>query len=66
MSAGPANARGSRRRPEVEPPPGLHESNFRKICENGFGDGYNAYAYSMAWFRDHLYVGTSRANLSLL
>ena len=50
--------------PEAEP--GLRESDFRKICPNGFGDGYNAYAYSMALFRDHIYVGTARANLHLL
>ena len=49
-----------------EPQPGLREKDFRKICANGFGDGYNAYAYSMAWFDDHVYVGTSRANLHLL
>ncbi|MBT8419655.1 MAG: hypothetical protein KJO08_02210 [Gammaproteobacteria bacterium] len=49
-----------------EPPPGLRETAFRKICENGFGDGYNAYAYSAVWFREHLYIGTSRANLCLL
>lgn len=45
---------------------GLSFSRFRKICENGFGDGNNAYAHSMAWFRNHLYVGTTRANLCLI
>ncbi len=49
-----------------EPNPGLHKSDFRKICDNGFGNGTNAYAYSMVWFQDHLYVGTGRANLMLL
>jgi hypothetical protein len=49
-----------------EPKPGLRMSHFRKICENGFGDGYNAYAYSMAWFKDHIFVGVGRANLILL
>jgi len=49
-----------------EPKPGLRRANFRKICENGFGDGNNAYAYSSVWFQDHLYVGTGRANLCLL
>jgi hypothetical protein len=48
------------------PVPGLREGDFRKICQNGFGDGHNAYAYSMASFGEHLYVGTSRANLMLL
>ncbi len=46
--------------------PGLREEDFRKVSENGFGDGFNAYAYSMAWFNDHIFVGTSRANLQLL
>ena len=50
----------------AEPGPGLRKRDFRKICANGFGDGHNAYAYSMAWFQDHIYVGTSRANLQLL
>lgn len=49
-----------------EPNPGLSESHFRKISENGFGDGNNAYAYSHAWFKNHLYIGTGRANLCLL
>lgn len=50
--------------PEVKP--GIRESDFQKICQNGFGDGYNAYAYSSAWYKDHLYIGTGRANLCLL
>ncbi len=50
----------------VLPRPGLHERDFRKISKNGFGDGYNAYAYSMAWFNGHIFVGTGRANLQLL
>ncbi|MEC4984480.1 MAG: hypothetical protein SAJ37_22290 [Oscillatoria sp. PMC 1068.18] len=45
---------------------GLREESFRKICPNGFGDGNNAYAHSMAWFKKHLYVGTTRANLCLI
>ena len=45
---------------------GLHRADFRKICVNGFGDGNNAYAHSMAWFKNHIYVGTTRANLCLL
>jgi hypothetical protein len=51
---------------KLEPKCGLSLVNFRKICENGFGDRHNAYAHSMAWFQDHLYVGTTRANLSLI
>lgn len=49
-----------------EPKPGLSLAHFRKVCENGFGDRNNAYAHSMAWFQDHLYVGTTRANLHLI
>jgi len=43
--------------------PGLREDNFRKICVNGFGDPLNAYPHSMMWFKDRLYVATTRANL---
>jgi len=50
----------------AEPQPGLRDSDFTKICENGFGDGFNAYAYSMAWFNDRIFVGVGRANLILL
>jgi hypothetical protein len=49
-----------------EPRPGLRACDFRKISENGFGDGFNAYAYSMSWFNGRLLVGTGRANLILL
>jgi ubiquinone/menaquinone biosynthesis C-methylase UbiE len=41
----------------------LSRRNFRKIAPSGFGDAYNAYPHSMTWFMDHLYVGTTRANL---
>jgi len=33
------------------------------IAQGGFGDGWNAYAHSMAWFQGALYTGTTRANL---
>jgi len=46
--------------------PGLRAENFRRIAGNGFGDQLNAYAHSMAWFRDHIYVGTTRANLCMI
>ncbi len=49
-----------------EPKNGLGLANFRKVCENGFGDGNNAYAHAMGWFEGHLYVGTTRANLALI
>jgi hypothetical protein len=33
----------------------------RAIAENGFGDSRNSYAWSMAWFKGDLYVGTARS-----
>jgi SAM-dependent methyltransferase len=42
----------------------LTRADFRKVSANGFGDRGNAYAHSMAWFKNHLYVGTTRANLA--
>jgi hypothetical protein len=56
-----------RKRPfEPAPPPGLRFENFRQICENGFGDGHNSFAHSMAWFKNHLYVGTTRSNFCMI
>jgi len=46
--------------------PGFSRENFRLIAHGGFGDGLNSYAHSMAWFREHLYVGTTRGNLPLM
>jgi len=48
----------------IEPRRCLTRADFRKVAANGFGDTGNAYAHSMTWFRDHLYVGTTRANLA--
>jgi hypothetical protein len=31
------------------------------VAEGGFGDSRNSYAWSMAWFKGALYVGTARA-----
>ena len=45
---------------------GLTRADFRKVSENGFGDGYNAYAHSMAYFNGWVYCGTSRATMFLL
>jgi hypothetical protein len=45
---------------------GLENWEFRRIATGGFGDPLNAYAHSMCWFQDRLYVGTTRANLCLL
>lgn len=33
------------------------------IAQDGFGDSQNSYAWSMAWFRGALYVGTARSAL---
>lgn len=44
----------------------LRSQNFMRIAVKGFGDPHNAYAHTMAWFNDHLYVGTTRANLCLI
>lgn len=35
---------------------------FKQINENGFGDCLNSYAWSMAWFKGNLYVGTNRGS----
>ncbi len=48
------------------PPRGLAFEDFRRIGTNGVGDPLNAYCHSMEWFRDHLYIGTTRSNLCLL
>ena len=45
---------------------GLAQSDFRMIAHGGFGDGMNGYAHSMAWFRDRIYVGTTRGNFPLM
>lgn len=48
------------------PKPGLRMENFRKICPNGLGDGHNSYPHSMAWFKEKLYLGTTRSNMCML
>lgn len=45
---------------------GLMVEDFHKVAQNGFGDGLNSYAHSMAWFDDCLYVGTTRATLCMI
>ncbi|SEQ06047.1 hypothetical protein SAMN04488038_103226 [Solimonas aquatica] len=42
----------------------LLREDFRLTGPNGFGDGWNHYAHSMAWFRNRLYVGTTRATMA--
>ncbi|MGQ0697439.1 MAG: hypothetical protein ACT4PZ_04270 [Panacagrimonas sp.] len=44
----------------------LQEADFRLTCLSGFGDGWNHYAHSMAWFRGRIYVGTSRASMAAM
>lgn len=46
--------------------PGLRRSDFRLVAHGGFGDGQNAYAHSMAWFKGHLYVATTRGNFPFM
>lgn len=46
--------------------PGLGRDNFRKVAENGFGDGFNSYAHSMTYFKGKVLAGTSRATMALL
>jgi hypothetical protein len=43
--------------------PGAHGdmSRMRVLAEDGFGDSRNSYAWSMAWFKGALYVGTARS-----
>jgi hypothetical protein len=38
----------------------LSKDDFIQISMMGFGDPNNGYAWSMAWFKDKLYVGTLR------
>ncbi len=46
--------------------PGLRVLQFHRIAEAGFQDPNNAYPHSMCWFRDRLFVGTTRCVLQLL
>lgn len=39
---------------------------FEKASEDGFGSRHNSYAWSMAWFKGKLYVGTNRDMLCYL
>ncbi|MDP3938527.1 MAG: hypothetical protein Q8R92_10375, partial [Deltaproteobacteria bacterium] len=62
------NVAGMTHSPLVEEPGhlGLELGNFRPVGVRGFGDPQNNYAHSMAWFKDCLYVGTSRNSLWLI
>lgn len=50
----------------VSRPKGLSRGHFRRVAERGFGDGNNTYAYSCAWFDEHVYIGVTRYTLPLL
>ena len=64
MSKNPAKVRV--RLADPAPNPGLIRSDFRRICSNGFGDGHNSFAHSLAWFKDHIYIGTTRSNFQMI
>jgi hypothetical protein len=51
--------------PDPWPHRGLSFEDFTRIGEHGLGDPLNAYAHSMEWYNNRLYVGTSRANLCM-
>ena len=38
-------------------------ASFERIATGGFGDRHNSFAWSLGWFRGHLYVGTGRSFL---
>jgi hypothetical protein len=60
------NKKNARAR-DFDPAPdsGLSRSDFHRICDNGFGDGHNSFAHSLAWFNDHIYIGTTRSNFQM-
>lgn len=45
---------------------GLALPDFRRVCENGFGDGHNSFPHCAAWFRNRFYVGITRSNFQML
>lgn len=45
---------------------GLRRTDFRRIATGGFGDGLNAYAHSMTWYKGRLYVTTMRGSFALM
>jgi hypothetical protein len=54
------------RRHDPSPGPGLSRQHFKRICENGFGDGHNSFAHSLAWFNNKIYAGTTRSNFQMV
>lgn len=53
-------------RQDTAHPTGLRAPNFKKVSRNGIGDPYNAYPHAMIWYDEHLYVGTTRANIHVI
>jgi hypothetical protein len=47
--------------PVPPPPDPLTREEFNEVAPQGFGDRHNSVAWSMAWWNDQLFVGTSRA-----
>lgn len=63
----PSGQPAHRARPfDPAPNPGLSLKDFRRVCQNGFGDGHNSFAHSMAWYKNRLYVGTTRSNFQMV
>jgi hypothetical protein len=59
--------RPPRRRPfDPAPRPGLGLTDFRRICDNGLGDGHNSFPHSAAWFQGRFYIGITRSNFQML
>lgn len=40
--------------------------SYKLISRNGFGNGWNAYPHSMAWFNGEIFVGITKANLCMI
>jgi hypothetical protein len=38
-------------------------ATFERVATDGFGDRHNSFAWSLGWFRGHVYVGTGRSFL---
>lgn len=56
VALGVAHAQGPGGKP-------LTSANFEQHAPRGFGDPNNSWAQSMIWWRDNLYVGTTRQSL---
>jgi len=56
----------TRRFLDPAPSRGLGLADFRRISENGFGDGHNSFPHSAEWYKGCLYVGTTRSNFQML